>query len=112
MQSHDDYVINGYWHRCICGERFSDSDGGPCHSECSTKGCEGIAGEGEDFCPDCIVEIERKDHINEITEIVKDCPLFWYMQDKGLIDEIIIEVEVELMYINWRKDENTMSTLR
>lgn len=30
-RSHDDFIINGRWHKCVCGARYSDSDGGPCH---------------------------------------------------------------------------------
>lgn len=35
MQSYDDFIINGHWHRCECGARYSDSDGEPCHYRCA-----------------------------------------------------------------------------
>jgi hypothetical protein len=34
----DDYILNGEWHTCVCGARWSDSDGGPCHSKCDNCG--------------------------------------------------------------------------
>ena len=38
MQDYDDYIINGSWHKCVCGARWSDSDGGPCCYECEICG--------------------------------------------------------------------------
>ena len=34
----DDHILNGSWHKCICGAQYSDSDGGPCHWKCDTCG--------------------------------------------------------------------------
>jgi hypothetical protein len=46
MQSLEDYIVNGAWHKCVCGEPWSDSDGGPCHEECEK--CEECYESGED----------------------------------------------------------------
>ena len=51
----DDYILNGNWHKCACGARWSDSDGGPCHVKCEDCG-ELIDSDevNEDcLCPDC-----------------------------------------------------------
>ena len=31
----DHYLIHGHRHKCACGHFWYDSDGGPCHAECS-----------------------------------------------------------------------------
>ena len=56
----DDFIINGRWHKCQCGARWSDSDGGPCHWDC--KECGGMIGEDDcskkdnELCQDCQVK--------------------------------------------------------
>ena len=85
---YDSWVQNGNWHKCQCGESWSDSDGGPCHERC--KRCDALTdvdeldddqlcetcaanppceGCGEDFpvasfveglCPECRNEDEPK----------------------------------------------------
>ena len=53
MQGYDDWAMNGNWHTCICGARWSDSDGGPCHEECTSCGeaCEGL--DEDERCEEC-----------------------------------------------------------
>jgi hypothetical protein len=34
----DDFILNGAWHKCVCGAQYSDSDGGPCHWTCDNCG--------------------------------------------------------------------------
>lgn len=38
MRDYDDFIVNGSWHTCECGSRWSDSDGGPCCSRCESCG--------------------------------------------------------------------------
>jgi len=51
----DDYIINGSWHKCVCGSHWSDSDGGPCHAEC--QDCEEVTDldelDSDGRCPEC-----------------------------------------------------------
>lgn len=51
---YDDWKINGHWHRCMCGEPWSDSDGGPCHEPCA--GC-GEPAE-EEYCESCMKKLD------------------------------------------------------
>ena len=77
--SYDDWKINGSWHRCACGARWSDSDGGPCCKPCTR--CENPVKEGDDengLCQECAKEPECKgcgDYI-PIDKLDKDgfCP--------------------------------------
>jgi hypothetical protein len=56
----DDHIINGRWHKCCCGGRWSDSDGGPCHVECRECG-KPTESEGPDLCPECLEKTKTED---------------------------------------------------
>ena len=65
--SYDDWRINGNWHRCECGARYSDSDGGACHSRCT--GCKSLF-ENEELnddgmCPACEAQIKAEEEIED-----------------------------------------------
>ena len=55
IRDYDDWAVNGSWHKCVCGSRWSDSDGGPCHETCPQCGdylcVEDF--DGHEFCPAC-----------------------------------------------------------
>jgi len=65
----DDYIVNGSWHKCVCGSRWSDSDGEPCHFECEcgeVVDCTEGFGEDSDMCKAC--------YIAKVIDDVEDCP--------------------------------------
>jgi hypothetical protein len=51
MRSYDSWITEGTWHTCICGERWCDADGGPCHDECK---CGAAIELGEEKCESCL----------------------------------------------------------
>ena len=83
MQDYDDWKLNGNWHTCVCGARYSDSDGGPCHWKCETKGCHNIIDEG-DYCEEC----EKN---QQIDAMIDSCPLMIFMCENNLITDEDIE---------------------
>lgn len=52
---YDGWKTNGSWHTCVCGCRYSDADGGPCHDTCE---CGSIKDIDENLCQDCLVTCE------------------------------------------------------
>jgi hypothetical protein len=43
----DFFILNGYGHKCHCGEKWYDTDGGPCHYVC---GFCGKLVDAEEYC--------------------------------------------------------------
>jgi hypothetical protein len=62
MSGYDNYILNGSWHKCVCGSSWSDSDGGPCHARCVECGtitdCDDIDFFGR--CPKCYKTIRTE----------------------------------------------------
>lgn len=65
--AYDDWRVNGEWHLCECGRKWSDSDGGPCHVKCPT--CDELSDPSEaddnDLCSKC--------HAESIKEVCEYC---------------------------------------
>lgn len=65
--SYDNWVTSGSAHTCVCGATWHDSDGGPCHVQCS---CGAIVDpymiNDKGWCPHCSIECA---HCGEITHV-------------------------------------------
>ena len=59
----DNFLIEGYRHRCVCGSFWTDADGRPCHEECSNPDCDAITPPEEldknGLCPKCAAEMKE-----------------------------------------------------
>jgi hypothetical protein len=53
----DDYLLHGEYHRCECGELWSDSDGGPCHTMCE---CGELTDNENGECDACQGDFEQE----------------------------------------------------
>lgn len=94
--AYDNWRLNGNWHRCICGARWSDSDGGPCHVKCEDCGAVTHVDDLEDgCCEDCVPmecaggcgeELPRSSEDWLYEDVCKDCAA-------TLVD--IVEAELE-----------------
>lgn len=90
----DFFLTHGYSHRCICGEVWYDSDGGPCHVKCADCGEITDDPDEEGNCPDCHAE---------------DCPgcgdsyTELYLQEEGGLCENCKD-ELEMLK-SWPDDE-------
>jgi len=119
---YDDWVMNGNWHTCVRGHRWSDSDGGPCCEECVGCGDAYDADELDDDgrcencayvkCKGCSDKLEQ-DEVNEqglceccqeqVDQVksasIEELPLF--------IDELYCSVAEELLKERLSKQEDT-----